>query len=69
MVSHAYTKNFRTVAPFLLVEKLSLQEKKKKRKRKKVEPWKQWPLKFSGNTFKETNARANKQSGVWLCGL
>ena len=25
----------------------------------KVEPWKQWPLKFSGNTFTKNNACAN----------
>ena len=28
-----------------------------------VDLWKQWPLKFTGNTFSETNARANFSMG------
>ena len=52
MVNHAYIQNRSTFPSGRKV--ITLQEKKKK-----VEPWKQWPLKFSGNMFTENNARAN----------
>ena len=56
-------QNYRTLAPFLLVGVITLQEERKKERKKKKEerslPLKKWPLKLSSNTFTKTNARAS----------